>query len=143
MGPRGGDEINRIIGGENYGWPLYTNGLDYDSTEIDIGEDLGLDFPIEDTQLPVVDFTPAPALSNLTFHRGDRFPQWRDDMLVGSLKALSVYRLRFENGVPTEQETLVTGLGRVRDIEMGPDGLVYIALEHGETGSIVRLVPDE
>ncbi len=144
MGPRGGDEINRIIGGENYGWPLYTNGLDYDSTEIDIGEDLGLDFPIEDTQLPVVDFTPAPALSNLTFHRGDRFPAWQDDMLVGSLKALSVYRLRFDdNGAPVEQETLVTGLGRVRDIEMGADGLVYIALEHSETGSIVRLVPTE
>ncbi len=143
MGPRGGDEINRIIGGENYGWPLYTGGLDYDSTEIDIGEDLGLDFPIEDTQLPVVDFTPAPALSSLTFHRGDRFPAWQDDMLVGSLKALTVFRLRFADGALVENEKLITGLGRVRDIEMGADGLVYIAIEHGDTGSIVRLVPDE
>lgn len=143
MGPRGGDEVNKIIGGGNYGWPLYTAGLDYDATEITIGKDLGLDFPIEDTVLPVVDFTPAPALSNLTFHSGDRFPAWKDDILIGSLKALTLYRLRIENGKLIEQEKLVTGLGRIRDVEMGADGLVYIAIEHGDGGSIVRLVPED
>ncbi len=141
MGPRGGDEVNKIIRQGNYGWPLYTNGLDYDSTEITIGEDLGLDFPIEETELPVVDFTPAPALSNLTFHQGDQFPLWQNDMLIGSLKAMTLYRLRIDNGALIEKETLVTQLGRIRDIEMGADGLVYIALEHGDTGSLVRLVP--
>lgn len=141
MGPRGGDEVNKIIGGGNYGWPLYTNGLDYDSTEITIGKELGLDFPIEETVLPVVDFTPAPALSSLTFHHGQRFAAWKDDILIGSLKALTLYRLRIENDKLVEQEKLVTGLGRIRDVEMGADGLVYIAIEHGDTGSIVRLVP--
>lgn len=143
MGPRGGDEVNKIIAGGNYGWPLYTNGLDYDSTEVGIGKDLGLNFPIEDTVLPVVDFTPAPALSNLTFYNGDRFPDWKNDILIGSLKALTLYRLRIENGQLLEQEKLVSGLGRIRDIEMGADGLVYVAIEHGDTGSIVRLVPDD
>ena len=142
MGPRGGDEVNKIIAGGNYGWPLYTYGLDYDSTEISIGKDLGLDFPIEETVLPVVDFTPAPALSNLTFHNGDRFPDWGNDILIGSLKALTVYRLRIKDGQLLEQEKLVTELGRIRDIEMGADGLVYIAIEHGDTGSIIRLVPE-
>lgn len=143
MGPRGGDEINHIMKGGNYGWPLYTNGLDYDSTEITIGKDLGLDFPIEDTVLPAVDFTPAPALSNVAFHQGDVFPLWQNDMLAGSLKAMSIYRLRFENGNLEEKETLATNIGRIRDIEMGADGLVYVAIEHGDTGSIVRLVPTD
>jgi aldose sugar dehydrogenase len=143
MGPRGGDEVNKIVSGGNYGWPLYTNGLDYDSTEVSIGRDLGLDFPIEATILPVVDFTPAPALSNLTFHNGDRFPGWKNDILIGSLKALTLYRLRIEDGQLLEQEKLVTKLGRIRDVEMGADGLVYVALEHGDTGSIVRIVPTD
>ena len=59
MGPRGGDEINFIHGGGNYGWPLYTNGLNYNGEYITIGNDLGLDFPIEETVLPAVDFTPT------------------------------------------------------------------------------------
>ncbi|MEM8497655.1 MAG: PQQ-dependent sugar dehydrogenase [Pseudomonadota bacterium] len=141
MGPRGGDEVNRIVAGGNYGWPLYTNGLDYDSTEVSIGKDLGLNFPIEDTVLPAVDFTPAPALSNLTFHSGQRFTGWENDLLIGSLKALSLYRLRLAGNQLLEKETLVSELGRIRDVAMGVDGLVYIALEHGDTGSIVRLVP--
>ena len=143
MGPRGGDEINKIIKQGNYGWPLYTNGLDYDSSEITIGKDLGLDFPIEDTVLPVVDFTPAPALSNFTFHQGQKFPDWQNDILIGSLKAMTIYRLRIENDVLVEKETLATNVGRIRDIEMGADGLVYVAIEHGETGSIIRLIPTD
>lgn len=141
MGPRGGDEVNLIVGGGNYGWPLYTNGLDYDSNNVQIGKDLGLQFPVEDTVLPVVDFTPAPALSNLTFYDGETFTQWKNDILIGSLKAMTVYRLRIQDGALEEMETLVRNIGRVRDIEVGADGLVYIAIEHGDTGSIVRLYP--
>lgn len=141
MGPRGGDEINRILAGQNYGWPLYTNGLDYDGEEISIGKDLGLDFPIESTVLPVVDFTPAPAVSNFTFHDGTRFTKWKNDLLVGSLKASTLYRLRIEDDKLVEQEKLITDFGRIRDVAMGDDGFVYIALEHNETGSLWRLVP--
>ncbi len=141
MGPRGGDEINAIAAGGNYGWPLYTEGLDYDGTPITIGEDLGLDYTYEDTVAPVVDFSPAPALSNLTFYEGDQFPAWNGDMLVGSLKAQTLYRVRVRNGELLEQEKLVTGLGRIRDVEVGRDGLIYVAIEHGDNGSIIRLSP--
>lgn len=141
MGPRGGDEINHIRGGENYGWPLYTNGLDYNGEEVSIGKDLGLDFPIEDTVLPTVDFTPAPAVSNFTFHNGDQFPNWNADLLVGSLKASTLYRVRIEDGEPVEQEKLITDFGRIRDVAMGFDGFVYLVIEHNETGSLWRLVP--
>lgn len=141
MGPRGGDEINHIVAGQNYGWPLYTNGLDYDGEEISIGKDLGLDFPIEDTVLPVVDFTPAPAVSNFTFHSGTKFPEWKNDLLVGSLKASTLYRLRIENNELVEMEKLITEFGRIRDVAMGDDGFVYVVLEHNEAGSLWRLVP--
>lgn len=142
MGPRGGDEINHILGGQNYGWPLYTNGLDYDGEEVSIGKDLGLDFAIEDTVLPVVDFTPAPAVSNFTFHDGTEFPGWKNDLLVGSLKASTLYRLRIEDNALVEQEKLITDFGRIRDVAMGDDGFVYIVLEHNETGSLWRIVPE-
>ena len=139
MGPRGGDEVNKIVGGQNYGWPLYTNGLDYDSTEVSIGKDLGLDFKLEDTVLPVVDFTPAPAVSNFTFYLGAMFPVWENDLLVGTLKAQTLYRLKIENEQLVESEKLVTDLGRIRDVTVGSDGRVYIAIEHDDNGSIWRL----
>jgi glucose/arabinose dehydrogenase len=141
MGPRGGDEVNLIRRGKNYGWPLYTNGLDYNGKEVAIGKDLGLHFAIEDTVLPVVDFTPAPALSNFTFHVGSRFPRWQNDLLVGSLKASTLYRIRIVDGKLVEQEKLLTDFGRIRDVEMGPDGLVYLVIEHNEAGSLWRLRP--
>lgn len=142
MGPRGGDEVNRIERGGNYGWPLYTGGLDYDAEPITIGKDLGLNFPIEETILPVVDFTPAPAISNLTFHHGGQFTAWRDDILVGSLKAQTLYRLRIEDGALQETEKIVTNVGRIRDVEMGADGFVYLAVEHADGGALVRIRPD-
>ena len=141
MGPRGGDEVNLIQSGGNYGWPLYTGGIDYSGEPITIGQELGLDFPYEDTVPPVVDFTPAPALSNFAFHQGDRFPGWDNDLLIGSLKARTLYRVRLRDGVEVEREALATNVGRIRDVEMGPDGLVYIAVEHGDNGSLLRLVP--
>ena len=143
MGPRGGDEVNRIIAGGNYGWPLYTGGIDYSGEPVSIGEDLGLDFAYEDTVAPVVDFTPAPGLSNFSFYRGHRFPRWDGDLLIGSLKARSLYRVRIRDGQEVERETLVTGIGRIRDVEIGADGLVYIAAEHADGGWLLRLTPME
>ena len=141
MGPRGGDEVNRIVAGGNYGWPLYTQGLDYNAEPVSIGEDLGLDFPLSETILPVVDFTPAPSLSNFTFHNGARFARWHNDLLVGSLRAQTLFRIRLDGERVVELEKLLTALGRIRDVEMGFDGLVYVLLEHGEGGSLVRLAP--
>ncbi len=142
MGPRGGDEINKIMRGGNYGWPLYTTGLNYNGARIMIGEDLGLDFPLADTILPVVDLTPAPAVSNFTFYQGDAFENWVDDLLVGSLKAGTLYRIRIKDGKRGEQEKLLSNFGRIRDVAIGAGGTVYIALEHGEAGSLWRLVRD-
>ena len=141
MGPRGGDEINHILRGQNYGWPLYTNGLDYSGDEVSIGRDLGLDYPLEETVLPIVDFTPAPAVSSFAFHHGDRFTKWNEDILLGTLKESALYRIRIESGELVEREKLVTQFGRIRDVAMGFNGLVYLAIEHGENGSLWRLTP--
>lgn len=143
MGPRGGDEINKLIAGGNFGWPLYTNGLDYDAGPLTIGVDLGLDYAIEDTVLPIVDFTPAPAISNFTFYEGEPFGDWRNDLLVGSLKAQTLYRVRVKDDRLIDIEKLVTGIGRIRDVAIGYDGLVYIATEHDNGGSLIRLSPAE
>lgn len=141
MGPRGGDEINRIVAGGNYGWPLYTEGLDYSGDPVTIGEDLGLNFAPSDTIAPVVDFTPSPSLSNFTFHNGDQFPDWNHDLLVGSLRARTLFRLRIDGEELIEQEKLVEDLGRIRDVQMGSDGFVYVLIEHQDGGSLLRLVP--
>lgn len=141
MGPRGGDEVNRIVAGGNYGWPLYTEGLDYDGEPVTIGKDLGLDFPVSETIAAIVDFTPAPSLSNFTFHNGGQFPDWGHDLLVGSLRARTLFRLRIEDNELIEQEKLVEHLGRIRDVDMGPDGNIYVLIEHEGGGSLLRLVP--
>ncbi len=141
MGPRGGDEINLIRRGGNYGWPLYTEGLDYNAEYISIGKELGLDFEFSETIPPVVDFTPAPSLSNFIFHNSDQFPNWQNDLLVGSLRAQTLFRVRIEAGRVVEKERLLTRLGRIRDVEMGYDGFVYVLIEHNQTGSLIRLVP--
>ena len=141
MGPRGGDEVNLIKRGGNYGWPLYTEGLNYNAEYIKIGQELGLDFDISETITPIVDFTPAPSLSNFTFYYGNQFPAWRNDLLIGSLRAQTLFRIRIENNKAVDKERLLTRLGRIRDVEMGTDGFVYLLIEHDETGSLLRIRP--
>ncbi|MBT7542379.1 MAG: PQQ-dependent sugar dehydrogenase, partial [Gammaproteobacteria bacterium] len=115
---------------------------DYNAEYISIGKELGLDFEFSETIPPVVDFTPAPSLSNFTFHNGDQFPNWQNDLLVGSLRAQVLFRIRIEEGKLIEKERLLTKLGRIRDVEMGYDGFVYLLIEHNQTGSLVRIVPN-
>jgi glucose/arabinose dehydrogenase len=141
MGPRGGDEINRLLPGKNYGWPLYSKGVNYDGTPVAYGEKLGIEYELEDIQQPVVDLTPSPAVSNLIFYSGEAFPRWESDMLVGSLKARSLFRMELEGNEVVHRETLIEGLARFRDIEMGPAGEIYVLLEHTSGGQILRLVP--
>ena len=135
-GPRGGDELNRIERGKNYGWPLITSGMNYDGTPItEKKEAPGLESPI-------VDWTPSIAASQLEFYSGDRFPRWKGQLFVGSLAAQKLLRLVVEHGRVQHTEEVFKNFGRIRDIKTGPDGLLYIAFEAiGKPGRLVRLVP--
>jgi aldose sugar dehydrogenase len=141
MGQRGGDEVNLLLPGGNYGWPLTSKGLKYDGTPVDYGKDLGITFDPKDIVQPVVDLTPAPAVSSFVFYEGGAFRKWRGDMLVGTLKATELYRMVVKGNRIVHRETLLSGLGRIRDIAVGSDGLVYLLLEHQSGGRILRLVP--
>ncbi len=142
MGPRGGDEINLLLPGRNYGWPLYSMGLNYDGEPVNYGEWLDITFDLNDIEQPVVDLTPAPAVSSFVFYEGDAFPRWRGQALVGSLKASELYRVVFdEQDRFVSSEVLLSKLARIRDIEVGFDGAVYLLVEHAEGGQILRLSP--
>ena len=139
-GPRGGDEINRLLPAENYGWPLYSLGLHYDGTRVS-GRDLGIAFELADIQQPVVDLTPSPAVSSFIISDSDQFPDWKGDFLVGSLKSRSLFRVVIKNNRFIERETLFESVGRIRDIEQGYNGEVYLLFEHSTGGQIVKLIP--
>lgn len=140
MGPRGGDEINLIQPGLNYGWPLISNGVNYDGTPIIFGEMLGIEFDPADMVQPVVDLTPAPAVSSFVFYQGEMFPEWNDSIIVGTLRASDLLRIVVEDGEVLQTEVLLEDVARFRDIEVGPDGALYILLEHDSGGQIIRLV---
>jgi glucose/arabinose dehydrogenase len=139
MGPRGGDELNLIEPGLNYGWPLTSKGVNYDGTPVAFADVLGITFDMKDMVLPVVDFTPAPAISSFIFYDGDQFPKWNGDLLIGSLRASDLIRLTLKDGVEVHRETLISDLARFRDIEVNADGSICILLEHDSGGRIVRL----
>jgi glucose/arabinose dehydrogenase len=141
MGQRGGDEVNLLARGKNYGWPLYSKGLKYDGTPVDYGKQLGISFDVKDIVQPVVDLTPSPAVSSFAFYSGAAFPRWRGNMLVGTLKATELYRMELKGDRVTHVETLFKGLGRIRDVAVGPDGAIYLLLEHHSGSRILKLVP--
>jgi glucose/arabinose dehydrogenase len=142
MGPRGGDEVNLLLPGRNYGWPLTSKGVDYDGTPVEYGKVLGIEFDLKDIEQPVVDFSPAPAISSFAFYRGNAFPMWQHNIIIGSLKAAELYRLVIENNRLVHKETLIRNLARIRDVEVGFDGLIYLLLEDKAGAKIVRLVPE-
>lgn len=132
-GPRGGDELNRVERGGNYGWPLVTHGINYDGTPI--AERTAL----PGLESPVVEWTPSLGVCGIAFYTGDRFPRWKHDLFVAGLVGKQLRRLELEDGRVTHQEVLFRGLGRVRDVVNGPDGYLYVAFN--QPGRIVRLVP--
>jgi len=132
-GPRGGDELNLVKPGRNYGWPVITYGMNYDGTPIADGT------AKEGMEQPVVYWTPSIAVCAIDFYVGDRFPRWNNDLLVSSLAAEELRRVRIENGRVTKQEVLFKGIGRIRDVVVGPDGLVYVAFNVPDR--VARLVP--
>ena len=115
--------------------------MSYDGTAVEYGKDLGIAFELSDIQQPVVDLTPSPAVSSFIVSTSEQFPEWQGDFLVGSLKARSLFRIDIENNELVHRETLFEGLARIRDIEQGFNGDIYLLLEHNSGGRIVRLVP--
>jgi glucose/arabinose dehydrogenase/cytochrome c553 len=141
MGPRGGDELNWLMPGGNFGWPLFSLGAEYDGRAVDDGERLGVEWSMADIQQPVVDLTPGPAVSSFVIYQGAAFPQWSGQFLVGSLKGTDFYRFEIEHNRLVHSELLFTDMGRIRDVEVGPQGRLYLLLEHSAGSKIVRLKP--
>lgn len=141
-GPQGGDELNIIQPGKNYGWPAISYGRSYGG---DLTGDTG---PVttpavaEGQEQPVLVWSPSLALTGLTFYTGDKFPEWRDSALIGTLMGEHIQRVVFNlRGLPTRRDPLILGLGqRVRDVQQGPDGLVYAVTDEKE-GALLRLEP--
>ena len=134
-GPRGGDELNRLRPGGNYGWPLATHGIDYPFARVSPFTHL------EGLIGPELDWTPSIAPSGLTIYEGSLFPQWRGDFLVPSLKERSIRRLIRREGLVVEQQLLLAERGeRIRDVRVGRDGALYV-LTDGVDGSLLRVTP--
>jgi glucose/arabinose dehydrogenase len=136
-GPRGGDELNHIKAGHNYGWPLITWGHRYDAITMPAHpEPEGAEVGKFDEA--VLDWSPSPAVSAITFYEGKAFPRWKDSLLMGSLKQMDLFRIVLDGDRPVVQETLLHGLNRIRDVRVSPEGYVYVLTDAGE---LVRLVP--
>jgi glucose/arabinose dehydrogenase len=135
-GPQGGDEINIIRAGRNYGWPTITYGVNY-VTGTRIGE--GTQKP--GFEQPIHVWVPSIAPSGMAFYSGNTFPQWRNSLFVGALRGQALIRLVLkDNRVMTEERLLSNQAGRVRDVRVGPDGLLYLLIDSPD-GKLIRLEP--
>jgi len=133
-GPRGGDELNLIEPGKNYGWPLVSYGVNYN----------GVPIPTPDTRpdltKPVIYWTPIIAPGNLTFYNGAMFPQWKGSALIGGMASLTLNRVTFDGkGGATPAERWTVG-HRIRDVEVAPDGAVWL-IEDANPGGLFRVTP--
>lgn len=134
-GPRGGDELNVIRPGRNYGWPVITHGMNYNGTPITALT------AQEGMEQPVLHWTPSIAVGDMVFYPGEAFPRWKHHLFVTTLAPEELRRLVIKDGRVTHEEVIFKGIGRVRAIIAGPDGSLYLGLEG--PGRIVRLVPAE
>jgi glucose/arabinose dehydrogenase len=132
-GPRGGDELNLIEPGKNYGWPLVSYAVNYDGTPIASPDTR------PDLTKPVIYWTPVIAPGNLMFYSGDLFPQWKGSAFTGGLVGLSLNRIVVDGPNAKPAERWKVGF-RVRDVEQGPDGALWL-LEDSSSGGLYRLTP--
>jgi glucose/arabinose dehydrogenase len=130
MGPRHGDELNLIVAGRNYGWPIVSEGNHYSGVKI----------PIHETRpefmAPKLYWVPTVAPSGLIFYEGDEFPEWKGNAFIGGLKSKALIRIGFNNGEPFEAERF-SWSKRVREVETGPDGAIWV-LEDGPSGRLIK-----
>ena len=137
-GPQGGDELNLLMPGVNYGWPVIGYGVHYQT-----GEAIHGSTHAEGMEQPKKVWVPSIGVSGLALYKGDAFPLWRNHLLAGGLSGQRVSLLELQEDKVVREETLVQGIGRVRDVRVGPDGLVYLAIDgrDGNPSPILRLEP--
>lgn len=135
-GPQGGDEVNVMRAGLNYGWPVITYGVNYG-----FGTRIGEGHAKPGMVQPLHLWVPSIAPSGMAFVSGSKFPKWTGDLLVGALRDQMLVRLELDGEKVVREERLLRGLvGRIRDVRMGPDGLVYLLTDDSE-GALLRLEP--
>ncbi len=131
-GPKGGDEVNILKSGANYGWPLISYGVNYSGTKFTDKTKM------EGMEDPIYYWVPSIAPCGMTFVTGDKYPDWKGNLLVGSLKFNYVELLKLEGNKVVDREKIAEDIGRVRNVQQGPDGYIYIAVE-GD--GIFRIMP--
>jgi aldose sugar dehydrogenase len=136
-GPQGGDELNLILPGRNYGWPVIGFGVQYGGTPIHEGTAMA------GMQAPVHHWTPSIATSGLMIYSGDAFPAWRGQFFTGALAGQHISRIRMDGHRVVSETRMFENQGRVREVRQGPDGFIYIAIDDRQGGatSVVRLEP--
>jgi aldose sugar dehydrogenase len=135
-GPQGGDEVNVIRAGVNYGWPVITYGVNYG-----IGTKIGEGTRKEGMAQPLYYWVPSIAPSGMAFYTGDKFARWKGDLFVGALRDQMLVRLKLDGEKVVREERLLKGvLGRIRDVRAGPDGFIYVLTDESN-GALVRLEP--
>src|SRR3954467_15562839 len=135
-GPQGGDEVNVIRAGANYGWPVITYGANYGS-----GTKIGEGTEKEGMAQPIKYWVPSIAPSGMAFYTGDRFPKWKGNLFVGALKDQMLVRLTLDGDKVLKEERLLKGvLGRIRDVRASPDGFIYLLTDES-SGVLARLEP--
>jgi glucose/arabinose dehydrogenase len=133
-GPRGGDEINRIQQGRNYGWPVISYGVEYDTQE-PIGEGAVK----EGMEQPLYYYVPSIATSGMSFYTKNLFSRWQDNLFIGALSGRHLNRLEIQDGRVVHEEKLLLELKlRIRDVEQGPDGFIYVL---ADSGVLIQLRP--
>jgi glucose/arabinose dehydrogenase len=134
-GPLGGDELNILKKGANYGWPAVTYGIDYS------GEIISTKTTAPGIASPVLHWTPCIAPSGMTFYTGNRFPEWKGNLFVGSLVQLHLRRLVLNGNKVVRQQILLRSMNeRIRDVRQGPDGFIYL-LTDSDNGRLMRIEP--
>lgn len=137
-GPQGGDEVNFVLPGANYGWPVVGYGVHYGS-----GSTIHEATMREGWENPRHIWVPSIGTSGLMMYDGERFPAWRGDLFAGGLTGEVLVRISLDGDVVTGAENLVQRMGRIRDVRQGPDGFIYLAIEsrRGDPSPIIRLEP--
>jgi glucose/arabinose dehydrogenase len=138
QGPQGGDELNEVLAGRNYGWPLVTDGRE-DPPD---GSRIGSKVPVEGMEAPTLEWTPSIGIAGLMVYTGDQFPAWRGNFFAGGLSGLALQRFGFnDRGGLMGREALLAELRqRIRDVRQGPDGCLYVAVD-SNPGGVLRLEP--